>query len=119
LQHFRRIFRCSPGLAGAMICAWLTLGIAPCFAASPVEYHEQHGHHDCPHCETVVIDAASCDLPSDTILSSSNDTDDLPAALPAGFTPAPAVVRLAIGLAPPGAPPPERSRLHRFCRLLE
>ncbi|HEX7029444.1 MAG TPA: hypothetical protein VF254_02520 [Gammaproteobacteria bacterium] len=116
MQHFRQIFRSSPGLACAVVCAWLTLGVAPCLAAAPVE---QHDHHDCPHCETVVVEAASCDLPSDAILSSANEPDNQPAALPAGFPPAPVAVRLAIDFAPPGAPPPERSRLHRFCRLLE
>lgn len=119
LQHFRKIFvrmtfPGSPGLVGAVICAWLTLGVAPCLMAAPVEKHDDH---DCPHCETVVVAEPSCDVPADAVRSSLDEPDELPPAIPASHPVTPAGART--GLAPPGIPPPERSRLHRFCRLLE
>ncbi|HEX6930158.1 MAG TPA: hypothetical protein VF267_12955 [Gammaproteobacteria bacterium] len=116
LQHFRRIFGRPPGVAGAVACAWLTLGVAPCLMAAPVESHE---NHDCPHCETVVVATPTCDMPADATRSSRDRPDNLAPAIPADHPVASLYARPAVDRAPPGLPPPERSRLHRFCRLLE
>ncbi|HEX7046464.1 MAG TPA: hypothetical protein VF275_02670 [Gammaproteobacteria bacterium] len=103
-----------------MICAWLMLGAAPCLAAATVEsHHQSHDDHDCPHCETVVVKAASCELSADATLSPQNDRDPLPAVLPASYPAVSDVVPRVINPPSLDTHPPERSRLHRFCRLLE
>lgn len=115
LQPLRQLFRRThaaviPALAGA----WLAFGIATCAVAAPVA---DHGHDDCPHCETVLVEA-DCGAQADAVQSSGRAPDVQP-AVPATIPVVLASAAREVHVSPPFLVPHERPPRLRYCRLLE